>query len=48
MDESEDKEVAESQKLSKQDKKKIQDGACVNCALVMFIFMFIMMVAMAL
>ena len=48
MDESEDKEVAESQKLSKQDKKRIQDGACVNCAVVMFIFMFVMMVAMVL
>jgi len=48
MDENEDKEVTESQKLSKRDKKNIQDGACVNCALVTFLFMVVMMVAMVL
>jgi hypothetical protein len=35
----EDKEdVVESQKLTPKDKKEIQEGACVNCALVSFIF----------
>ncbi len=48
MDDSEEKDIAESQKLSKQDKKRIQDGACVNCAVVTFLFMFVMMVAMVL
>ncbi|MCK5150432.1 MAG: hypothetical protein KAQ65_01270 [Candidatus Thorarchaeota archaeon] len=48
MDDSEEKDVAESQKLSKGDKKKIQDGACVNCAIVMFLFMVLMMAAMVL
>ena len=36
----EDKEkVTDSQKLSPRDKKEIQEGACVNCALVSIIFM---------
>jgi hypothetical protein len=46
-DEKED-EVVESQKLSDRDKKEIQDGACVNCALVSIIFTIIMTIAMAL
>jgi hypothetical protein len=45
----EDKEeVTESQKLSPRDKKEIQEGACVNCALLSFIFMVITIMVMAL
>ena len=40
--ENDEKEIIESQKLSERDKKQIQDGACVNCALVSFIVTFIM------
>ncbi|MFW9909758.1 MAG: hypothetical protein ACFFEF_14395 [Candidatus Thorarchaeota archaeon] len=39
MTKDEEKELAESQKLSKRDKKEIQDGACVNCALITILFM---------
>ncbi len=48
MDENEDKDIAESQKLSKRDKKQIQDGACVNCAVVTFLFMVVMMISLVL
>ena len=41
-------EVAESQKLSKRDKKEIQEGLCVNCALLSFILTIFMIVAMVL
>ncbi len=47
-EENEDVDVVESQKLSSRDKKQIQDGMCVNCALVSFIFTFLMMLAIAL
>jgi len=43
-----EKEVAESKKLSERDKKEIQDGACVNCALISIVFMVFMTVAMML
>lgn len=48
MDDKEDNEISESQKLSKRDKKAIEDGACVNCAVVMFLFMIMTMLAMVL
>ena len=48
MTDTEDKDIAESQKLSKQDKKRIQDGACVNCALISILFMVASIIAMAL
>lgn len=41
-------DVAESQKLSKRDKKEIQEGLCVNCALVSFVLTILMMVVMVL
>jgi hypothetical protein len=44
----EDEEVAESQKLSDRDKKEIQEGLCVNCALVSILFTILLMVTMVL
>ncbi len=44
----EEQDVVESQKLSERDKKQIQDGACVNCALVSIIVTFIMTLVMLL
>ncbi len=44
----EDEEVAESQKLSPRDKKEIEEGLCVNCALVSILFTIFLMVAMVL
>jgi hypothetical protein len=41
-------EVAESQKLSPQDKKEIKEGLCVNCAVVSILFTIFLMVAMVL
>ncbi|MGY5863485.1 MAG: hypothetical protein RTV41_02715 [Candidatus Thorarchaeota archaeon] len=41
-------DIAESQKLSKRDKKEIQEGLCVNCALVSFVITILMMVVMVL
>jgi hypothetical protein len=41
MPEEEKEEVSQSQKLSARDKKELQNGACVNCALVSFLFMII-------
>ena len=43
-----EKEIAESQKLSSQDKKDIEKGLCVNCAVVSFLIMIIAMVALVL
>ncbi len=39
MTDEDKEEVTDSQKLSPRDKKEIQEGACVNCALVSIIFM---------
>lgn len=36
----EKEEIVDSQKLSKRDKKELQDGACVSCAVFLFVFMF--------
>jgi len=44
----EDEEVTESQKLSPRDKKEIQEGLCVNCALVSILFTILLMVTMVL
>lgn len=46
--EKDDEEVAESQKLSKRDKKEIEEGLCVNCALVSILFTILLMVTMVL
>ncbi len=47
-DEKKDDEVAESQKLSPRDKKEIEEGLCVNCALVSILFTILMMITMVL
>ena len=47
-DEKTDEEVAESQKLSKRDRKEIEEGLCVNCALVSILFTILLMVTMVL
>jgi hypothetical protein len=47
-DKEKDDEVAESQKLSPRDKKEIEEGLCVNCALVSILFTILMMVTMVL
>ena len=47
-DKKKDEEVAESQKLSPQDKKEIKEGLCVNCALISILFTIFLMVAMVL
>ncbi len=38
-------EVVESDKLSPKDKKEIQEGACVNCAIATLVFVILMMTA---
>ena len=43
-----EKEIAESQKISSRDKKEIEQGLCVNCAVVSFLIMIIAMVALVL
>ena len=48
MSEEENEEVSESQKLSAQDKKELQRGACVNCALVSILFTLVTILAMVL
>ncbi len=48
MTEDEKEDVVESQKLSKRDKKEIEEGACVNCAVATFILMFLVIVSMVL
>ncbi|MFW9809298.1 MAG: hypothetical protein ACFFE6_07955 [Candidatus Thorarchaeota archaeon] len=46
--EEKEEEVAESQKLSPKDKKEIEEGLCVNCALLSFVITVFMMIAMVL
>ncbi|MFW9793659.1 MAG: hypothetical protein ACFFEE_05125 [Candidatus Thorarchaeota archaeon] len=43
-----DEEVTESQKLSKRDKQEIQEGLCVNCALLSFVITLLMFFALVL
>jgi hypothetical protein len=38
-------EVVESDKLTPRDKKEIQEGACVNCAIATLVFVVLMMTA---
>jgi len=47
-DKEKEEEVAESQKLSKRDKQEIQEGLCVNCALLSFILTIFMIFAIVL
>lgn len=46
-DEKNEDEIAESQ-ISKRDKKEIERGACVNCAIASFIITILMMLAIVL
>ena len=39
MTDEEKEEVAESQKMSKKDRKELEEGACVNCVIFGVIFM---------
>ncbi len=48
MTDDENEEVADSQKMSKRDKKELQEGACVNCVILGVIFMIVSILAMAL
>jgi hypothetical protein len=48
MSEEEKEEVSESQKLSNRDKKELQNGLCVNCALVSILFMVFTIIVMVL
>ncbi|MBN2228558.1 MAG: hypothetical protein JW779_03120 [Candidatus Thorarchaeota archaeon] len=48
MADEEKDDVVESQKLSKKDRREIEEGACVNCALASFIVTILMMLAMVL
>jgi hypothetical protein len=48
LTEDEKEDVVESQKLSKRDKKEIEEGACVNCAVAMFVLMFLVIVSLVL
>ena len=48
MSEEEKEDISESQKLNARDKKELQDGACVNCALLSFIFIIISIMVMVL
>lgn len=45
--EKENDEIAESQ-ISKRDKREIERGACVNCAVASFVITIIMMIAILL
>jgi hypothetical protein len=47
-DKEKEEDIAESQKLSKRDKKEIEEGLCVNCALLSFIITIFMIFAMVL
>jgi hypothetical protein len=40
-------DIQESQKLSKRDKREIEEGACVNCAIAGIIVTILFMIAMA-
>ncbi len=48
MTEEDKDEVQESQKLSKRDKREIEEGACVNCAVASIIVTILMIFAMVL
>ncbi|MHA2386874.1 MAG: hypothetical protein ACXAEE_11755 [Candidatus Thorarchaeota archaeon] len=48
MTDEDKEEVADSQKMSKRDKKELQEGACVNCVVFGVIFMVISLLTMIL
>ena len=47
-EEKEKEEVVDAQKLSARDKKEISEGACVNCAVFMFILTVFMLMTLIL
>ena len=47
MPDDEKEEIAESQ-ISKRDRREIEEGACVNCAIASFVVMFLTFIAMIL
>ena len=48
MTDEKEEEVVDSAKLSKQDRKELQEGACVNCAILTIIITFLSMLAFVL
>jgi hypothetical protein len=48
MTDEEKEEVADSQKMSKRDKKELEEGACVNCVILGVLFMIVSILAMVL
>lgn len=46
MTEDDKGEIQESQKMSKNDRREIEEGACVNCAIAGFIVTILLMFAM--
>jgi hypothetical protein len=48
MTEDDKDEIQESQKLSKRDKREIEEGACVNCAIASIIVTILLIFAMVL
>jgi hypothetical protein len=47
-DKENEEEVVESQKLTKKDKQEIQEGLCVNCALLSFVITIFMIITLVL
>jgi hypothetical protein len=47
-EQTDEKEIVEAQKLSTRDKKQIEQGLCVNCAVVSILLMIVTMIAIAL
>ncbi len=41
-------DVAESQKLTKKDRREIEQGACVNCAVATFVIMVLAFISLVL
>jgi hypothetical protein len=48
MTDEEKEEVTESQKMSKRDRKELEEGACVNCVIFGVIFMIASILTMVL
>ena len=46
MNEDDKSEIQESQKMSKRDRREIEEGACVNCAIAGVIVTVLLMFAM--
>jgi hypothetical protein len=48
MTEDDESEIQESQKLSKRDRREIEEGACVNCAIAAIIVTLLFIFALVL